>query len=129
MLEPDEAQKLVEQHGSIAAAARYLGVSSSTFGYWLDPDRYRQQKRKYRECAANRERERQQKREHYWANPERARQLDRARRAANPERRRQQKRERYAALSGPEYNLLLLKNRRHKALARQRKRNQRSKEV
>lgn len=52
MLTPDEARALIEQHGSIAAAARVVGVAHSTFSYWLDPEPTRRRMRRLRRDPA-----------------------------------------------------------------------------
>ena len=58
----------------------------------------------------------------YWLDPERKRAKERDRYHANPEPRLERQRARYEALTGLEYNRLLLRQRRIKALARRAKR-------
>lgn len=63
MLDPDEAQALVEKHGSRRGAARAIGVPASTFYYWLHPELNREGTRRWAE--ANRERDRERSRRRY----------------------------------------------------------------
>lgn len=136
MLTPGQARDLVEHFGGQRPAARAIGVASTTLRYWLDPEPHRARVDAFRvERIADPEWAERRRAQH------RARERDRRatdpawverRRAANREWRRRKyasdpawvhrERERvgrhYDALTGPQYNLRLLRSRRAKALQR-----------
>lgn len=114
-LSPEEARALVEEHGSQAAAARAHGVAGATFRRWLDPEHARELERRWLAKEGVREREREKQRR--YAKTDRGREVI-----------RRARRRRYRNLSGPEYNRLLLNQRRWKALRRMAERNQRNTE-
>jgi|SRR5215207_5093366 len=67
-LTPEQARDLVEHFGTQAAAARTIGVSRSTVGSWLYPERHAATYRRYRlrDIEAAREREAKRQRDRYW---------------------------------------------------------------